>query len=101
MLLKMRSIPDIFEILRAWESKMFFDLHGFLGINISPETKYLLTANFEDGIVENKNARILYDLDRKIVIMYVFAEDNSVIITENNAAVREIILRLASSQIKK
>ena len=33
---------------------MFFDLYGFLGINLSSETNYLLTKDFEDGIVENK-----------------------------------------------
>lgn len=29
MLLKMRSVTDIFGSLRIWESKMFFDLHPF------------------------------------------------------------------------
>ncbi|MDE2399465.1 MAG: hypothetical protein KGL67_00390 [Patescibacteria group bacterium] len=101
MLLKMRSIPDIFDTMHAWEPKLFVDLHGFFGINFSPDTKYLLTKEFQDGIVENKNARILYDTDNKIVMMYVFADDNSVVITNSENAVHEIILRLASSQIKK
>jgi len=35
------------------------------------------------------------------VIMYVFADDNSVIITTTENAVDEIILRLASSEVKK
>src|SRR6185295_11814491 len=26
-LLKMHSVPDIFDSMRAWEDKMFFDLH--------------------------------------------------------------------------
>jgi hypothetical protein len=101
ILLKTRSIADIFESLRAWESKMFFDLHGFFGLNISPETKYLLTKGFQDGIVENQNARILYDSNNKIVLMYVLANDNSVIITNTENAAREIMFRLSASQIKK
>jgi hypothetical protein len=96
MLLKVRSTADIFDSLRAWESKMFSDLHGFLGISISSDTNYLLTKNFEDGIVENKNARILYDNNGGIVLMYIFADDNSVIITGSEPAAHEIISRLAS-----
>lgn len=101
ILLKVRSTADIFDALRAWENKMFFDLHGFFGVDISSETNYLLTKNFEDGVVENKNARILYDTDGKIVMMYVFANDNSVVITNTEGAAGEIMLRLGSSQIKK
>jgi hypothetical protein len=101
ILIKMRSVPDIFDALHAWEPKMFFDLHGFFGIPLSLDTKYLLTKEFQDGIVENKNARILYDTDGKIVLMYVFADDNSIVITNSENATHEIMLRLASSQIKQ
>lgn len=105
ILLKVRTLADIFDSLRAWESKMFSDLYGFFGIVISSETKHLFTAAFQDGIVENKNARILYQKDEqednKIVMMYILADDTSIIITNTNDAAREIILRLASSQIKK
>ena len=106
ILLKIRSIADVFGNMHAWENKMFSDLHGFFGANISKETSYLLTKNFESGIVENKNARILYEEDRgdgekNIVLMYIFADDNSIVITNTYDAVRELILRLASSQIKK
>jgi len=101
MLIKMRTLPDIFDSLRIWENKMFLDLHGFFAIDISPETNYLLTKEFQNGIVENKNARILYDKDNRILMMYIFADDSSVIITNTPSAVHEIMLRLASSQIKK
>lgn len=105
ILIKMRSLTDIFNSLRAWESKMFSDLYGFFEVVISSETKHLFTAAFQDGIVENKNARILYKKDEqgntKIVMMYIFANDTSVIITNTENAAHEIMLRLASSQIKK
>jgi len=105
ILIKVRTLPDIFNSLRSWENKMFSDLHGFFGIEISVETKDLLTANFEDGIIENKNARILYQTNgqevRKIIMMYIFADDNSVIITNTGSAAHEIMLRLAASQVKK
>lgn len=101
ILLKVRSLSDVFESMRAWEAKMFSDLYGFFEIDMNSETSYLLTKNLEDAIVENKNARILYDNNNKPVLMYVFADDNSVIITDSQNAIHEIVLRLASSQKKK
>src|SRR3989338_7454246 len=99
--IKVRSVPDVFDSFRLWEKKMFFDLHELFGMSLSSEVEYLLTKDFEDGIVENKNARILYSQDAKIVMAYIFADDNSVIVTNTENAAHEIMLRLASSRVKK
>lgn len=101
LLLKVRSFTDVFNPLRTWENKMFSDLHGLFGVPINTYTSYLLTKGFEDGIVQNKNARILYSNEGEIVLMYVFADENSIIIANTEDAVREVILRLASSKIRK
>jgi len=101
MLIKMRSFIDIFDSVKAWENKMLSDLHALLEIPINANTSYLFTKNFEDGIVENKNARILYDKEGKIVLMYVFADETSVVWANKIDAVREVMFRLSSSQIKK
>ena len=101
ILLKMRSITDVFDPMKVWESKMFYDLHSLFGMDLNESSKYLLEKNFEDGIIQNKNARILRDRNEHIVLMYIYAEDDSLIITNSESAVAEVILRLASSQIKK
>ena len=101
ILLKVRSFADIFPVMQSWENKMLYDLHGFLGVNISSDTNYLFTKNFEDGIIANKNARILKDSNGNIVLMYVFIDDSSIIITNSELATKEVMLRLATSQIKK
>ena len=94
---------------------MFSDLHGFFGVDISPETNYLLTKNFDDGIVGNKNARVLYRTSEegegsapsplpavnKIVVMYVFADETSVVIANTDKAAREVMLRLAGSDTEQ
>lgn len=100
-LIKVRSVTDIFDPMRAWEQKMFSDMHKFFGVDITSDTNYLLTKDFTDGFISNKNARILYDKDGKIVLMYVFADDSSVVITNTAEAANEVILRLSSSQVKK
>jgi len=77
---------------------MFFDLSGFVGVDINVDTTYLLTKDFEDGIIGNKNARILYDMNSQPVLMYIFANDTSVLITSSEQAADEVILRLTKDQ---
>ena len=101
ILLKVRSSTYIFNELRAWEGKMFSDLYGFFGLNISADTGYLLTKDFQDGIIDNKNARVLLGKDNQSFLMYVFADDNSIIITNSQNTAHEIMLRLSSSQKKQ
>jgi hypothetical protein len=96
ILLKMRSTADIFDSMRTWEKTMLTDLHGFIGIPLTSDTNYLFTQGFTDGIVQNKNARILYDKNGNIVLMYVFADNNSVVITDSQAAAAEVMLRLTN-----
>ena len=97
----MNSFGSVFPVMLGWENKMLYDLSGFFGVSISSDTNYLFTKDWEDGVVANKNARILRDKDGKIVLMYVYADDNSIIITNSEDAVNEIVLRLASSKIKE
>jgi len=101
ILIQMRSASDVFDAVRAWEPKMFTDLHGYFGLSFSAGTKYLLEKDFEDGIIQNKNARILRDAVGGIVLMYVYAEDGSLVFTNSEVATGEIILRLAASHVKK
>ncbi len=108
ILIKVRSLSEVFEAMRSWEGKIFSDIYPFFNIEIA-NPEYFLTKTFEDGIVENKNARILYDdtdsennsLNKKIILMYVFADDNSVVITNTKDSAREIMLRLSKSNLEK
>lgn len=100
LLVKVRSTADVFDSMHAWENKMLSDLYGFLGMKLQSDNSYLFVKNFEDGVIENKNARVLYDNAGKIILMYVFADDNSVIITNSQSAMHEVVLRLASTKAK-
>lgn len=101
ILLKTESMIDVFPLLRSWEDKMFNELAPFFGYFTSQDNKYLATKDFQDEIIENKNARVLLDDSNQIVLMYVFADDKSIIITNTASAVREVMLRLLGSEVKK
>ena len=100
-LLKTISFVDVFSTMKAWEIKMLFDLHGFFGIYLNTDTNYLFTKDFDDGFIGNKNARILHDKDGNIVLMYIYVNDNSVVITDNETTANEIMAQLAASKIGK
>ena len=100
-LFKYSSFESAFPVLRAWEPKMFSDLHGFFGLPINAETNYLLTKDFKDGIIQNKNARVLYGQDGLPALFYVFADDNSVIIADSPAAAGKVLERLRAGKVKK
>lgn len=101
ILLKGKSMNDIFSSLRTWEGKMYLDLYKMFGLELSKDTEYLLTKDFSDSMVANKNARTLYDKNGRVNLMYVFINDSSVVIAKDMATARELISRLTSSKVKK
>lgn len=101
VLIKVKSFEDVFVEMQKWEDKMFLDLHDLFGLPLGKENNALLNEDFEDGFVDNKNARILYHPNGTIALMYVYANDTSIIITRSNLAAREVMRRLAGSAISK
>ncbi len=101
ILLGVRSFSDVFPVMRVWEDKMLYDLRGLFRISISPETNYLFTKDWEEGIIANKNARILKGNSGKMILAYIFVDDSYIQITDSELTAQEVILSLASSKIKK
>ncbi|MDQ3076366.1 MAG: hypothetical protein M3Q34_04560 [bacterium] len=101
ILLAVKSFADVFPVMRGWEGKIFSDLHEVLGINAKGDRSYLFTKEFQDGIVQNKNARILYDNNKNIVLMYVYSDENHVIVASTEQSVKEVIERLIASKVRK
>jgi|GEM_PF-5503932 len=89
LLIKSRSFLDIFPALRDWEPKMLEDLSGLFGIGPA-----LPARGFQDGIIKNKNARVLTDEGGQTMIMYVFVNDEFTLLMRSQEAVEEIIARI-------
>lgn len=101
ILLKVNSFTDIFPGFKLWENKMFSDLHDLFGTPLNASTQDLLTKDFADTIVNNKNARTLTDDNGNTVLEYVYANDTSVVIIANDETANEIMLRLSTGQVGK
>lgn len=94
LILKTTSRETALAGMLEWENKMFDNFYGILGITPSGENNYLFSEKFNDIVIENRDARVLYDKDRKPVLMYVFINTDSILITESVETVTEIINRL-------
>lgn len=101
ILLKPNTVNSVFNGMKIWENKMLFDLGSLFKLEINKDTNYLLTKNFVDGIIQNKNARILYDNDGQIILAYIYLDDNTILITKDEFTAREILVRLHGSNLKK
>ncbi|MDQ3245165.1 MAG: hypothetical protein M3P22_02375 [bacterium] len=101
ILWKVDNFAGVFVGLQNWENKMFYDLHYLFNITLDKDNSYLLTKSFEDGVIQNKNARILYDNKGRIVMAYIFLDDTSILLTNNNNTAKEVLLRFYASSLKK
>ena len=101
LILETRTFVDLFDDMKEWEERMFLDLHELFQIELSPATGHLLTKDFQNHIVGNKDGRALFYDQGGIALMYVYAGDSFVIITDSEDAAIEVIARLAGSRVKK
>lgn len=64
----------------------------------STETQ-LLQTGFIDRVVENHDARVVENAARDILLLWTFLDRNTVLITTNEATLREVTRRLTTSSI--
>jgi hypothetical protein len=66
-------------------------------INVAGENSYLLSKPFQDSVLKNQDARVLYDNQGQVVMLYLFVNnDDLIIIAKDESAVLEILNRLGT-----
>ncbi len=94
------SREDTLSGMLAWEDKLFDDTYQLFGIDIT-DKGYLFSKKFEDAIVQNKDARVIRDANGKIVLMYLFPTDNTLIITNGQNALQEVFTRIQDLKVAR
>jgi len=84
----------------TWEKTLLSDLFPFFNIDVSGTRQDLLNKPFKDIIIENKDARVLYDDNNKEVLYYLFIDKNTLMVTDNVDAIKEVIGRLIAKNTK-
>jgi len=94
ILLKTLSYDNAFAGLLLWEDKLFDDLYEIFKIDTSGENANLFNKKFQDMIVQNKDARVLKNDQGEIILMYIFLNKQTIIITRDEDTLVEVSNRL-------
>ena len=100
LIIKIKDYDQAYAGMLEWEKTMLADLFSVFDIEITDDNKTLLGKSFKDIIIKNKDARILYTNDGTNILFYLFPDKKTLIITDNQEAIKEIITRLLNSQAK-
>lgn len=104
VLFEVTSYETAFAGMLEWEKVMEKDLGGLIRPDndfkvTGTSTEALSVRTFEDIVYKNTDARALKDKEGKILIVYSFPTQDSLIVTTNTKTLGEIIDRLTSRRI--
>ena len=93
-----------------WERDLKEDFTPFLGeekaktvdTTQTNTTVYKTTTpTFSDAVLKNKDVRVLKDDDGKIILLYSFVDQNTIVITTNESTFSEVLSRYTSSRTSR
>jgi hypothetical protein len=100
MIFKSKDYEFSYAGMLEWESTMPGDMLGLYELNTT-DTKLALNKRlFKDVIISNKDSRVLYNENEKPILYYLFADKDTIIITDSIDAIKEISSRLVINNIK-
>jgi len=91
LILKTDYYDAAFAGMLSWERTLLPDLFPLFGI---PEDKELREREWADMVIKNKDTRELKDFDNQTVLMYMFKDKNTMIISTNEDTIFEVAGRL-------
>lgn len=98
MIFTVDSYDNAFSGMLKWESTMTEDLAPMLPENFQATVGTNFTDSpFTDGVIKNKDVRMIKDSSGKPVLIYAFPSKNLLIITTSREAIEEVFARLTTS----
>jgi hypothetical protein len=94
LLFQTQDYNQAYASMLQWEPTMLGDLAPLFNIDISGNNSDLLRKPFKDILINNNDARVLYDADGNPILYYIFVGKNDFIITDSQEAIQEITTRL-------
>ncbi|NVN97070.1 hypothetical protein HXX01_02440, partial [Candidatus Nomurabacteria bacterium] len=83
-----------------WEKTLLNDVLPLFELNTGENKLILADKKWSDLIINNKDTRVVMNENNKPMLYYLFNDKNSLIITDNENAIKEIISRLIIKNIK-
>lgn len=100
LIFKIKDYNQAYPAMLEWEKTILSDIFVLFRTDISGERSNLFEKPWKDIIIDNKDARILYDKNGEDILYYIFADKNNLIITDSKQSIKEISLRLLSKSTK-
>jgi hypothetical protein len=100
LLFQTKDYNQAYAGMLAWEKTLLDDLFGLFKIDVSGDRSELFEKPWKDIVIENKDARMLYDKDGAEVLYYLFINKNHFLITDNQDAIKEISNRVLAKNIR-
>lgn len=99
VIFKTSSFENTYAGMFEWERKLERDFSSLFRLNIN--TDYIATSStpspvrkFEDGVIVNKDIRLLRNQEGKIIFLYAILDKDTIVITVNDSVFKEIVSRL-------
>jgi hypothetical protein len=77
-----------------WEKNILKDVFVLFNISIPETSSSLFYKSWQDIVVNNKDARVLYGENGEAILYYAFVNKNNFVITSNIETLKEVISRL-------
>ncbi len=91
---------EAYASMLEWEPTMLSDLAPLFNIDISGDNSALLRRPFKDILINNNDARVLYDMNGNAIMYYIFVDKDYFIITDSQEAIKEITTRLQTKNTR-
>lgn len=111
IILKVNSYDNAFAGMLAWEPNMEDDIGGVIinkDINVITDDNGIATSTnqfdgkpFVDRVLNNKDARVLYNNNGKPKIIYTFVDQETLVIVSSESVLKEVVFRLTTGRISR
>jgi len=100
IIFKIKDYNQAYASMLAWESLLLNDMFVLFDTDVAGQRSVLFEKPWKDIILDNKDARILYDKDGKDILFYIFTSKDTLLITDSKQAIKEISARLLAKETK-
>jgi hypothetical protein len=83
-----------------WEKTLAGDMIDLFELNTTDTKNKLNERIWKDLIINNKDSRVLYNEENKPILYYIFADQNNLIIADNQDTIKEILSKLILKNTK-
>jgi hypothetical protein len=95
LIFNVKDYNQVYADMLKWERKLITETYNLFNINIEGDNITILEKPFYDIVINNKDARVMYDKDNNGILYYIFLDKNTLLITQSKESIKEINSRIS------